>query len=158
MAKTTTTPFTQAIRNISYIVLPTQAAQSVNTTTGVLTVGGTDSQLIFTAGAEGSIVKSLIIASNDTANRYVSLWMGEGAAGPISLIGTIPVPLSSGYSATGVLVNVDALAHQYIVGLTVDQCGRPVLPLAPSSRLYIGLVASLTALKQLYVSGVAEDF
>ena len=156
MAKTTTFPAPQTITTISTILLPSQAAQSISST-GVLTVGGTDSQLIFTASSEGSILKTLRIASNDINARYVSLWVGKGSSGPITLLGTVPVPATSGLSATGILANVDILGSSVISGLTFDNCGRPVIELEANSRVYLGLVAQLTSTRCLFVSGESND-
>lgn len=153
MAKTTTNPFTQTIKNPKLILLPSVAAQSIDSV-GVVS----DTVLFFTAGAEGSVLKSMTIASNDSAAKNVSIWIQPGGTGDIILLGTVNVPLTAGYSSTGVLLNVDVLGNQYITGLTIDQSGRPVLPLEAGTKIYCGLVATLSTGKVLYVHGVAEDF
>lgn len=153
MAKTTTNPFTQTIKNPTLIILPSVSAQSIDSV-GVVT----NHVLFFTAGAEGSILKSLTISGNDTAAKSVSIWIQPGGTGDITLIGTVNIPITAGLGATGTIANVDVLANTYLAGLTADQSGRPVLPLEAGTKIYCGLVAALTASKVLYVNGVAEDF
>lgn len=153
MAKTTTNPLTQSIKNTGTIILNATSAQSINTS-GVVSNNVT----VFTAGAEGSVLKSLLLATNDSAARYVSIWIQPGGAGNIVLLGTVAVPATSGLSATGVLINIDVLANGYIAGLVLDQSNRPVLPLAASTVVSVGLVAQLTADKALYVTAIGEDF
>ena len=74
MAKTNTNPFTQTIRN--------PAATLVNADSFIAANGGTNPtniKLLLTAGSEGSIVKSLIIASDDSSARTVSFYMSTDA-------------------------------------------------------------------------------
>lgn len=153
MAKTTTNPFTQTIKNPGLILLPSTVAQVIDAV-GVVT----NTLLFCTAGAEGSVLKSMIIASNDTAAKYVSVWIQPGGTGSLFLLGQVAVPLTSGFSATGVLINIDVLNNAYLTGLALDQTGRQVLPLEAGTIIRVGMVAAPTAAKCLYVTGVLEDF
>jgi len=153
MAKTATNPFTQTVKNPSLILLPSVSAQSIDSV-GVVT----NHVLFYTAGAEGAILKSMVIASNDSSARYVSVWIQPAGSGSIYLLCQVAVPATSGFGSTGAVLNVDVLANQYVAGLVIDQSGRPVLPLEAGTKVYVGLVAALTAAKVLYVTGVAEEF
>ncbi len=160
MAKTNTNPFTQNIKTPG-IIIPATVTLDVISTAGVVTAGvqGTSGpQLIVTAGANDSVVKSLIISSNDTAAAYVHIWRDNAGSTPLTLIGTVPIPIASGASATGAVVNVDVLGSSVIAGLVEDQSGRPTIPLAAGTKLYVGLVANLSANKALWVSASVEDY
>ena len=76
MAKTTSNPFTQNIRTPAIIIPSGVTLDVIANTTGVVTAGvlGTSGpQVVLTAGTEGTAVKSLIITSNDSADRYVHI-------------------------------------------------------------------------------------
>jgi hypothetical protein len=161
MAKTTSNPFTQTIRTPAIIIPSGVTLDVIANTTGVVTAGvlGTSGpQVVLTAGTEGTAVKSLIITSNDSAAIYVHIWTDRAGTTPLTLLGTVPIPAASGSSATGIVASVDVLGSLMLLGLPTDQTGKPVLPLAASSKLYIGLVAGLTATKVLYVTAIAEDY
>lgn len=153
MAKTTTAPFTQSNKLTGFIMLSSVSAQSVDTS-GVVS----NDQLIYTAGADDSIVKSILVTSNDSAVRYVSFWIQPGGTGSKYLLNTVAVPANSGNSPTGIIANVDVLNGLYMQGLCVDQTGRPVLPVPAGTKIYAGMVAALTANKQLYIQTISADF
>jgi hypothetical protein len=153
MPKTTTAPFTQSNKLAGFIMLSSVTAQSVDTS-GVVT----NDQLIYTAGADDSVVKSILITSNDSAVRYVSIWVQPGGTGAKYLLNTVAVPVNSGYSPTGIIANVDVLNGPYMQGLCCDQTGRPVLPVSAGTKIYAGLVAGLTSNKQLYLLTISADF
>jgi hypothetical protein len=125
--------------------------------TGANAFGGP--QLLCTAGADGSILKSLRIASTDTTGRYVSLWIQPGGTGLLQLISTLYVEAESGfYTSGGVRANVDILGNVGLVGMTTDQTGLPVLPLAASTKVYVSLLATLTDYKALHITATLENF
>jgi len=115
-------------------------------------------QLLCTAGAEGSILKAIRIASTDTADRNVALWIQPGGTGVLQLVGVVNVPATSGFSATGILPPVDVLGNPYLAGLTTDQTGLPVLPLAASTKVYCSLMVALTNYKALHITATLENF
>ena len=115
-------------------------------------------QLLCTAGTDGSILKAVRIASTDTAAANVAIWQQPGGTGLLQLVGVVNVPANAGFSSTGVIAPVDVLANAYLVGLTTDQTGRPVLPLAASTKIYVSLLATLTNYKALHITGTLENF
>jgi hypothetical protein len=160
MAKTNSNPFTQAIKTPG-IIIPATVTLDVISTAGVVTAGvlGTSGpQLVVTAGANDSVVKSLVISSNDTAAAYVHIWRDNAGSTPLTLIGTVAIPLASGASATGAVINVDIFKTTSLAGLQIDQSGRQTIPLAAGTKLYVGLVANITANKALWVSATVEDY
>jgi len=124
--------------------------------TGANAFGGP--QLLCTAGANGSILKALRIASTDTAAANVAIWIQPAGTGLLTLLGVVNVPITAGFSATGVVAPVDVLGNTYLTGLTTDQTGLPVLPLAASTKVYVSLLAALTNYKALHITGTQEDF
>ena len=154
MAKTSTNPFTKTVQSPAISLVNASSFTATNPGTAP-----TNTILFFTAGTEGSILKSIIASTDATAAaQTIALWISTDGGTTKYLLGVINVPLSSGY--TGAVVNVDVLgANSMLVGLTVDQAGRNVLPLAAGARLYIScLVTAVAASKTLWVTGVAEDF
>jgi len=115
-------------------------------------------QLLCTAGTDGSILKALRIASTDTAAANVAIWQQPGGTGLLSLLGVVNVPITAGFSSTGVVAPVDVLGNAYLTGLTTDQTGRPVLPLAAGTKIYVSLLATLTNYKALHITGTLENF
>ncbi len=153
MAKTTTLPLTQTLQNPLGTLVNADSFTATNPGTSP-----TNTKLFFTAGAEGSILKSLTFATDATAAaQTVGIWLSTDGGTTKYLLGVINVPLNSGY--TGAIANVDALNSSVLIGLTLDQSGRPVLPLVANARIYIGcLLTAVAASKTIYVTGVAEDF
>ena len=152
MAKTTTNPFTQTVKNP---VVSLQNADGFIAASGLLSP--TNTKLFITAGAEGSILKSLIIASDDIAIKTVSIYISTDLGTNKYLLGTVSVPINSG--STGAIANVDVLNNTFLTGLSIDQTGRQVLPLAIGATLYVGVITSaVTSGRVLHITGVAEDF
>ena len=75
-----------------------------------------------------------------------------------SLLATISIPATAGANTGGNVASVDILGSAYFPGLPTDQTGKPTLPMAAGSKLYVGLVAALTNNKVLYVTAVLEDY
>jgi hypothetical protein len=152
MAKTTTNPFTQTIRN--------PAVTLVNADSFIAATGGTNPtnvKELLTAGAEGSIVKGLTIASDDTSARSVSVYVSTDAGTTKYLLFTVPVPANSGVNGT--VINVDLLNNAVVQGLPIDQSGRPILPLQAGEEIYVGVItAAVTAGRTLHVTANVEDF
>lgn len=153
MAKTTTLPMTQSFTNIG--VALTNASSFTATQPGT---SPTNTVPLFTAGAEGSVVKSLIMSTDATAAaQTVGIWISTDAGTTKMLIGVVNVPLSSGY--TGAVVNVDALANLYLQGLDYGVSGRPELPMQANAVLYCGcLTTAVAANKTLWITGCAQNY
>lgn len=152
MPKTTTNPFTQTIRH---------AVTNLATGDGAIS-GGLSSTNIFntkaflSAGSEGSVVKSITITSDDSAAKNIAFYLNTDGGTSRYLLGVINVPITSGY--TGAIINVDVLNNIYLTGLTLDQTGRQVLPLAAGASISVGPLTTITALKGIHIIGTVEDF
>lgn len=157
MAKTTTAPFTQTIINFGATLVKNTGA-SVAAATDAAGPVPTNVVLLTTAGAEGSIVNSLMAASDDSAARYLQLWRSMDAGITYRLLGCVAIGALAGNGAAGVTANVDLLANSVITGLSYDQMGKPVLQLMANARLYVGTTAAITTLKHIAVTGTQENF
>ena len=156
---TTTSPFTITMNLVTGITSGNNTGPIIGIPvngTGAGAFGGP--QLLCTAGAEGSILKAIRIASTDSAASNVAIWQQPGGTGLLQLIGVVNVPALSGFSAAGILPPVDVLGNPYLAGLTTDQTGLPVLPLAASTKVYVSLMGLLTNYKALHITGTLENF
>ena len=158
---TTTAPFTITM------TAATGVTSGVNLTGQIMgipaNVGSTANlyggpQHLCTAGTDGSILKAIRIASTDTADKNVAIWIQPGGTGVLQLVGVVNVPATSGFSATGILPPVDVLGNPYMSGLTTDQTGLPVLPLASGTKVYCSLMVALTNYKALHITATLENF
>lgn len=150
MAKTTTLPITQTIQN------PVVAI--VNATSFIAANGGTsptNTVLCLTAGAEGSEVKSITISSDDSSARVISFYLSTDSGTTKYLLGSVSVPSNSGLT----LVNVDVLGNVLMVGLPLDQSGKPVMILVAAARIYVGVTtAAITSGRTVHIISQVEDF
>lgn len=135
--------------------------QNANNQSIALTSADTTTpKLAFTAGANDSDVKAIIAASNDTAAVNLQLFIVRGAVN--YLLGTIGIPAGAGNDGVG--ASIDMLARDTgfipapILGLPLDNVGKPYIPLKSGDTLKIGCVATMTAAKTCYVSFFGEDY
>ena len=158
MAKTYTNPFTQTLK--------VHAATIVNATSFSAADAGTNptnTVKLLTAGSEGTVVKAICMASNDTSARNIAFyWSGDGGTTKV-LLCVVAIAATAGF--TGAIANVDVLnaltstGLPIINGLPVDQSGKQVLPLEAGDEIYIAVItAAVTANKTVYVTAFCEDF
>lgn len=153
MAKSTTLPLTQNHRNVAATLVNSDSFTAINPGTSP-----TNTKLLLTAGPDGSILKHLTACTDATAAAQTfGLWISSDSGTTKHLICVINVPLNSGY--TGAISNIDCLNNNFFIGLSYDQSGRPIIPLAANTQLYIGcLVTAVASNKTIWVTGVVEDF
>lgn len=156
MPKTNTVPITQSIKNYCVTIansdgfIPAAAAAPFTNPTNV--------KKLLTAGAEGSVVKSLTITSDSTAAHIVQLWLSLNAGTTDFLLCSVNVPIGAGF-LSGTTVNIDVLAAAVVAGFPTDQSGRPTLELQASAELYVGVtIAAVTANKTIYIQAMVEDY
>lgn len=155
MAKTTTNPFTQSIRN-SYISL-TQASGAITAASGLASLSPTSGLYpLFTAGPEGSVIKG-IVASTDDAAKNLAFYSSPDGGTNKYLLGTAGVSLLGGFNGT--TANTDVLNNTFLVGLPIDQTSRQCLPLASGVSLWAGLTTAVsTSTKGVHILVYGEDF
>ncbi len=98
---------------------------------------GTGPKLVFTAGDNDSIIRSILLASDDSVDLEVQLIISNGAAS--RLLDTIKVP--AGYGTDATHPAVDGLANP---GLSLDGPGKKILLLAAGESLNARVVAAVT--------------
>lgn len=141
MPKTNTLPLTQTIRNPSGTILEADATAFKD---------------IVIAGAEGSVIRGLIITSNDTAAKVIQLAVFDGTN--TRALGTIQVPAAAGTATDGTTSSVDGLASQYVLGLPRDTNGALFIPLQATYKLQAKAMVALTAAKTITIVAFVDDF
>lgn len=153
MTKTTTLPITQTIQN--------PVVSIVNSTSFIEANGGTsptNTVLLLTAGAEGSVVKSIVVSSDDSAVKQVSFYLSIDSGTTKYLLGTVSVAAGSGLTS-GTKANVDVLGNYYLLGLPVDQSNKPVIELKAGSQIYVGVItAAVTIGRTIHIISQMEDY
>jgi hypothetical protein len=125
-------------------------------------VQGTDAagtyKTIYTAGANGSKVTGIIVATDDgSATHVLTLVLTRSATD--YYIGAYTLPISSGTS--GAAANVDMLnggPSSLIVGLPRDNDGQKYLFLKSGDTLRMTFATALTAGKRIDVNCIGADF
>ena len=109
---------------------------------------------LYTAGADDAIVRSIMVVSDDTSARNVTLYLNNGVADfPLCT-----VALAIGQGTNGTTASIDLLSSAYVPGLSYDQNGKRILPLQAGYTLKIAATTTITAGKQISVVGVAEEY
>lgn len=136
-------------------------ANVLNSGVGVLTgttIGtmGSDTNgvSIYTAGAYGGRVYSLIANSTDTAISNVYIYIKRGAT--IVPVGLVPVAINAG-NVTGTRNN-DMLDGINLVGCPIDNTGKRFIPLLANDILKCHTLVNVTATKSVFVSAFGADY
>lgn len=143
----------------SYLVTPTATANAATVDTG--TSNATWNlrvefyKALYTATTDGAIVKSINVASLDTAARIVSLWISDNATATPTLIGAVNIPLSSGNNGTA--ATVDLLGGTLMPSLPYDANGKRVIELKGGEVLFVS-VPAVTAGTQIHIAAQVEEY
>jgi len=129
-------------------------ASSNNQGTDFENADGTDLQDIFSAGAEGSIVRSIAITSDDTGTKAVLLYLHDGAN--TFCLGRIEVPIGAGTDGTEQALNMlDSVNFPWT---KYDNAKNRIIMLANGEKLQAAMAAAVTAEKKVVVTVFGEDF
>lgn len=140
MAVTSTGSFPQAPKNGNVQILPADAS-------GLKT--------LYTGGVNGSKINAIIVTSTDTAARDVQWGITVGAV--FYILGTVAVPLTSGFINSAPAVNLLDLTKT--PGLPLDSDGNPFVFLASASyTLQVKALTTVTAAKELDFNAIAADW
>jgi len=129
--------------------------------TGASTVGLTainvdgiaaDAKVVYTAGAYGGMINSLIVSTNDSAAINAIIYIMDGAV--VHHCGVVNIPASSG--TNGVAANVDII--NAIQGLPIDSTFRKYIQLRPNCTVKIAVIAAMTANKILIAKATGLDY
>jgi hypothetical protein len=129
--------------------------------TGASTVGATligvdgiaaDAKVVYTAGAFGGMVESLMCSINDTAAVNVIVYELDGAT--VHPLGIVNVPINSGN--LGTVPNVDLING--LIGLPINSVYKKYIPLKANMTVKVAVLAAMTANKYCYVHSSGVDF
>ncbi len=134
---------------------PTLPKQPQN---GAVQIANSDAQAqktVYTGGANGSIVRSLIATSTDTSARDVQISKTNG--GTSFPIGTVSVPAGAG-NTSGV-VSTNLLDPTVLKGLAYDDNANPYIILISGDTLTVSALTTVTSGKTITVAAmVVDDF
>lgn len=137
-------------------------ANVINSGVGVLTgttIGtlgsNTNGVTIYTAGASGGRVLSLMASTDDTVTINVFLYIYRGTT--VIPVGLVNIPLSSG-NTNAARFPVDFLNGTNLPGLPIDNTGRQYIPLLANDVLKATTLANLSATKSAWVSAHGADY
>ena len=131
--------------------LPTLLKQPQN---GKVQIANADAQaqkVVYTAGASGSKVTSLIAVSTDTTARDVQVSITNG--GVSYPLGTVSVPIGAGNSSS--VPSVNLLDPGLLVGLAFDSDGNPEILLISGDTLTVSALSTVTTAKTITVTAPA---
>lgn len=143
----------------SYLATPTATANAATVDSG--TTNATWNlrveflKTLYTASADGAIVKAINVASLDSAARVLSLWIADAATGNQMLVGAVNVPLNSGNS--GAIATIDLLGGTLMPSLPYDSNGKRIIELKGGQVLKVS-VPAVTAGTQISVTAQVEEY
>lgn len=139
-------------------------ARTMNVGCGILnaaTAGAlgadTNGVTVYTPGAYGGRVESLVASTDDTAAVNVFVYLKDGSAN-IYPIGIVNVPASSGNSGT--VANVDFLdgSGVRLIGTLIDFSQKRYINIPAGYVLRVSVLANMTAAKKCHVTAIGVDF
>lgn len=110
----------------------------------------TTAKSIYTASADGGMVRKILVSSDDTSARVVRLYRRISATN--YLLGSVSIPIGAG---TAGAVSVDIVASLYD---KIDNAGNKLLGMPASGELQASVEVAVTSNKTLTITVVAEDF
>lgn len=119
----------------------------------IIAADTTTQKTLFTAGALGSKLFALNIASDDTAAMNVQFSILRSSVN--TLLGTINVPALSG--SNGTAPSVDGLNDTLLPGLPKDNDGQHYLPLMSGDVLQAKVLVTVTAAKTVHLLAIGGD-
>jgi hypothetical protein len=129
--------------------------------TGASTVGATavgvdgiaaDAKVVYTAGAYGGIVESLMVSISDTVTVNLIVYAMDGTT--VHPLGLVNIPLSSGNALS--VPNVDVING--LVGLPINSVSKKYIPLRANMTLKVACLAAMTANKYVWAKSTGVDF
>ena len=128
----------------------------VLTGTTIGTLGSnTNGVTIYTSGASGGRVLSLIASTDDTVTVNVFLYILRSST--VIPIGMVNIPLSSG-NTNAARFPVDFLNGTNLPGLPIDNTGRQYIPLLASDVLKASTLVNLSASKSAWINASGADY
>lgn len=151
--KVTTCPVAQNVNGPSSILIQNSTGAIVGT---VVTTTPTNTQLLYTCGANDGQLKQLTVVSDDTSARILNFYGSPDSGTTKNWLFSVNIPTLSG--TNGVAAMVDCMASAVVAGLCTDQGGKQVMPLVGAYRIYVGSQTQVTTAKGIMVTAIGEDF
>lgn len=129
---------------------PEFAKQPQNGKVQILPADAQAQKTVYTAGASGSKVTSLMAVSTDTASRDLQISITNG--GTSFPIGTVSVVIGAGNSGT--VPSTNLLNNSQLPGLPLDSDGNPYIHLISGDTLTVSALTTVTAAKTITVTAV----
>jgi hypothetical protein len=120
----------------------------------IITSDSTNLVTLFTAGANGAVVRNLQVCSDDSSARTFQLWQTFG--GVDVLIGTISISSNSG--ANGSIAPVSITNHANMLPLPFDANGNRVLEMEAGAVLKGKVTSAMSATRIMHIIGAAGDY
>jgi hypothetical protein len=130
-------------------ILAADSNGTLGTTTGAA--------IVYTAGANGSIIDSIQISTDDAAiapNIWLFIVGSDGTT--VKPLTTVPVVVNSGLTST--VYAVDGLSTTYMTGALIDSNGKRHIRLGANETLRASRLASQTAAKSIWITAMGADF
>jgi hypothetical protein len=115
---------------------------------------GTNWKDLYTAGADGALVKALSVTSTDTATQVVQYGIYDGST--VRVIGASPVVANAGTDGTAPSVDLMDLAMS--PQLAIDSNGKGFLHLQGTYKLQVKSTVAVTAAKTIDVVAAVEEY
>jgi len=106
---------------------------------------------IKSAGTNDSVVKALVVTSDDVSDQHLQIIVHDGSTNHV--VDTINIPAGAGTNGTDAAVN--GLAGAW---LPLDAEGKKVLPLKQGCTLKAAMSGAVTSAKKVTVAAIVEDF
>lgn len=114
-------------------------------------------KILYTASTDDAIVKSINVASTDSAARVMSLWLMDNSTATPTLIGAVNIPASSGAPSSGTAATVDLLGGTLLPSLPYDANGKRIIELKGGQVLAVS-VPAVTAATRIDVVAQVEEY
>lgn len=143
----------------AYLVTPTASANPATVDSGTSNATWNlrveTLKTLYTASADGAVVKAINVSSLDSVARVISVWIADAATGNQMLLGAVSIPANSGNS--GSVSSVDLLGGVLIPSLPYDSNGKRVIELKGGQVLKLS-VPAVTAGTQIVATAQIEEY
>jgi hypothetical protein len=142
----------------SYLVTPTAAGNAATVDSGstnaTFNLRVEFYKELYTASTDDAVVKSINVASLDSAARVMSVWV-IGTNSQPTLLGAVNIPANSGNNGTA--ATIDLLGGTLMPSLPYDANGKRIVALKGGQKLAVS-VPAVTAGTQINVSAQIEQY
>jgi hypothetical protein len=112
---------------------------------------GTNTKICFTAGAQDSVIKAIIVTSTDSVAKDIQFHLSDGTTN--FQLRRLTIPALSGNSSAA---PVDVLST--FIGMPFDEHGNRVIRLRRGFQIRANMLAAVTASTEVDVIILGEDY